>query len=319
MLLVSSMLFERFLKVIRNSQPRSGAAMTIMRILRALKLVRLMRIIRILRLIPELRVLLRSVMGSLSALCWAMVLLTVWMYVIGTALTQLVLYHRLEHPETNWEEHDLIVCWGTIGQTMLTLFQSLTGGIDWNDALSPLREEISMLLTPLFMLFIAFGSLCMLNIITGVFVESAMIAGSQDKDAHIVSDVRKIFGNAELEDADGYMTYTEFLHICNTEEMQSIFKQIDMDRTEAEGLFTLLDGNGNGRIDVDEFVNGVVGLRGPAKSLDLTLLIREMSQFVDKQMRFTKRVEDSLTRLDQAVGTEDQVLAITRRGRGSTS
>lgn len=54
--------------------------------------------------------------------------------------------------------------------------------------------------------------------------------------------------------------------------VRKVFKQLDLDVSEAKGLFQLLDTDRTGEIDADEFISGCCRLRGPAKALDLNLL-----------------------------------------------
>merc|ERR550537_1648760 len=58
--------------------------------------------------------------------------------------------------------------------------------------------------------------------------------------------------------------------------MKEYFRAIDVDPSEAKGLFRLLDMDGSGTINAEEFLNGCLRLRGPAKALDLALVMREM-------------------------------------------
>ena len=37
----------------------------------------------------------------------------------------------------------LVNFYGSLGATMLTMFQSITGGLDWDVPLTPLLEEVS--------------------------------------------------------------------------------------------------------------------------------------------------------------------------------
>merc|ERR1719482_1510829 len=66
--------------------------------------------------------------------------------------------------------------------TIKTLFRSITGGIDWIDAAQPLRQ-VSEVLEYAFMIYIAFGLLCVLNVITGVFVENANSITREDEES----------------------------------------------------------------------------------------------------------------------------------------
>jgi len=120
----------------------------------------------------------------------------------------------------------------------------------------------------------------MLNVITGVFVESALRRAHEDKDALMIENVREIFLNIKG-DMDGKLTLANFEKQAEASAMLEYFKAIDVDPSEARGLFRLLDRDGSDTIDAEEFFCGCLRLRGPAKALDLALVehqVKELSR-----------------------------------------
>merc|ERR1719517_350810 len=69
------------------------------------------------------------------------------------------------------------------------------------------------------------------------------------------------------------MTWDQFESQLHLPEMELYFKAIDLDVSEARGLFKLLDLDESGTINVDEFVMGCLRLRGPAKAIDMATLM----------------------------------------------
>merc|ERR1712137_896549 len=70
---------------------------------------------------------------------------------------------------------------GSTNNAILTLFMSVSGGMDWGEALKaltplPLHNKV------LFIGFIFFSIIAMLNIVTGMFVESVIGAAAMDRD-----------------------------------------------------------------------------------------------------------------------------------------
>merc|ERR1712100_18992 len=113
-----------------------------------------------------------------------------------------------------------------------------------------------------------------MNIVTGVFVEAAMRKGREDQDNFLINNVRELFRSI-FADGSGRITWIDFESHLDERVMQDYFVAVDLDRSEAKGLFHLLDMDGNGSIDVNEFLSGCLRLRGPAKSLDMQVLLRE--------------------------------------------
>merc|ERR1712012_1292040 len=80
-----------------------------------------------------------------------------------------------------------------LAKTMLSLFQAVSGGLDWDVVVTPLMMHISVWLAPLFSLYMAFTLLAMMNVVTAVFVESVLESTKKDKDLFIINNVRELF------------------------------------------------------------------------------------------------------------------------------
>merc|ERR1711884_378391 len=93
---------------------------------------------------------------------------------------------------------------------MCTLYMSISGGIDWSDAMSAL-EPLSEGYAILFVVFISTSVIAALNIVTGVFVESAMTRSLHDKETIIQEESDKATQQMDV--------------------MIEIFREIDVDGT----------------------------------------------------------------------------------------
>eukprot|EP00933_Yihiella_yeosuensis_P033327 TRINITY_DN27057_c0_g1_i1.p1 TRINITY_DN27057_c0_g1~~TRINITY_DN27057_c0_g1_i1.p1 ORF type:complete len:831 (+),score=115.06 TRINITY_DN27057_c0_g1_i1:283-2775(+) len=263
----------------------SGIPMNLsfVRLLRVMRLIRVIRAIRVLRLIGELRTIVTSILSSLKFLVWTIVLLCFIIYIVGVYLTQLVVdnravvdatSHTSQREEQEQQQQAMDRYYGSLGRTLLTLFQCITNGVDWGEALAPLMDQISPVMGVFFCMYIAFAVLAMLNVITGVFVESSLLSAKADKDYFLVNNVRELFCNPDGS-LSQEMSWDTFVDQLDRPEMRAYFKAMDLDPSEARGLFQLLDLDGSGTIDAQEFLNGCLRLRGPAKALDLHLVMRE--------------------------------------------
>merc|ERR1712048_972640 len=58
-------------------------------------------------------------------------------------------------------------------------------------------------------------------------------------------------------------------------DVSAFFILLDVDPSDAYALFKLLDDDGSGTIDADEFVDGCLRLQGQAKSIDLAKVRHE--------------------------------------------
>merc|ERR1712039_12025 len=117
--------------------------------------------------------------------------------------------------------------------------------------------------------------------------------GKKDKDMYMVNHVRTLFDSVDA-NGNGSINWEEFQSALGTDEMQEVFQQIDIDISEAEGVFHLLDINNSGKLSPEDFITGTTRLRGPAKSLDMTLLMREVEEVSKRQRNHARNVERQL-------------------------
>merc|ERR1719313_1458146 len=115
-----------------------------------------------------------SVAGTMKSLCWTVILIMLLIYVVGVYITQMIAEHATSNPEAALVGTDLEAYYGTLSRTLLSLFEAISGGIDWDTLVTPLIQEIHPIMGLIFSFYIAFAVLAMLNVVTGVFVEAAL-------------------------------------------------------------------------------------------------------------------------------------------------
>merc|ERR1712232_241655 len=93
------------------------------------------------------------------------------------------------------------------------------------------------------------------------------------------------------------LSLEDFERQADESAMVEYFRAIDVDPSEAKGLFRLLDCKGDGRIDAEAFLSGCLRLRGPAKALDFALLLHEVKQ-LHMSFEAHMRKVDPRSRLD---------------------
>jgi hypothetical protein len=282
-LVVALQLAEEFMTLVAASLPMN---FSFLRIVRILRLVRVVRLIRLLRLIGELRTLVTSLAGSLKSFGWTIVLLFGLVYTTSVFFTQLVTDHRIG--ENGTESVALQSYFGSLDNTILALVQSIMGGVSWRNITTPLKYEIHWVLALLFCVYITFCILAMMNVVTGVFVDSALNSAKNDKDIYMVNSVRSMFRRLDI-DLTGELTFEQFRASLGTTEMLEYFRQINVDIMEAQGIFELLDIDNSGHLSAEEFISGCMRICGPAKALDMIVLIREV--------REVRNVQESLGNL----------------------
>jgi len=165
----------------------------------------------------------------------------------------------------------------------------------------PLIDHVSPLAGVMFSIYIAFAIFALLNVVTGVFVQSAMRAAKEDNDVYLVNHVRELFENTDT-DGSGKISWEEFEDQLESKAMREYFKHIDIDISEAQGLFFLLDMDGSGTIDADEFLNGSLRLRGPAKAIEIALIMRTLKWLAEHAQKSRKLQERIIVELVRRTG-----------------
>jgi len=268
----------------------------VVRMMRVFRLIRVMRFIRILSAFSALRMMVVSIMDSVRSLVWTIVLILLAMFITSVYFTQMVTDHKVSQMDKttveerarmmNLEDPRLLEFYGTLDRTMLTLYQTISEGIHWDAAMEPLRVHCSAWMPVSFSLYVAFVTFAMLNVITGVFVESAIQTANEDKKKVLLDNMRSVFQDADM-DNSGSITWDEFKSQLENPQLQSFLGAVDLDLREAENLFHLLDVHGRKEIDFDDFVSGAMKIHGFAKAIDLATFMHEF-------IRHEKRVEKGL-------------------------
>eukprot|EP00971_Amphidinium_carterae_P129266 2560376-Amphidinium_carterae.1 len=173
--------------------------------------------------------------------------------------------------------------YGSLGASMLTLFMSISGGADWQDLLEPL-SQLSRAYSLIYVLYVSFVVFGIMNVLTAIFVESGSQIASIDQDLAIqeqlrrdkatINTIKSVFHDAD-KDASGLMTLTELEELLLDPKYIYAMRLIGLDVSEARGLFQLLDVNQTNAVSIEEFIAGMMRLKGAAKSVDLALLVHE--------------------------------------------
>jgi len=157
--------------------------------LRILRIARIMRLARLLHLVVELRSMITSICASLKPLAWAMLLFCMLIYVVAVAMTQLANEYRAQAIKIDESDPDLDRYFNTLGTAILSLWECISGGMDWGSVATPLIQDVSPAMAVVFSVYIAFSMLAMMNVITGIFVDNATTSAQQDKEIYVAKSV----------------------------------------------------------------------------------------------------------------------------------
>mmetsp|Transcript_55318 Transcript_55318/g.131989 ORF Transcript_55318/g.131989 Transcript_55318/m.131989 type:complete len:736 (+) Transcript_55318:108-2315(+) len=257
-----------------------------LRVLRVVRILRAARVMRTVKYVTELRLMVMSIISTLSSLFWAFLLLLLVLYLVGIGIMQLVEHHIRNDSgimDDQVKYAALLDYYGSLADCLLTLFMSISGGADWNDLLQPLKD-FSKAYVLIYVFYIAFMVFGVTNVLTAIFVESASQIAAIDQDLAIqdqlrrdkstINMIRAMFHEAD-EDRSGSLTLVELENLLVNPKYIWAMRLIGVDVSEARRLFQLLDTNESDAVCIEEFITGMMRLKGSAKGVDLASHIYE--------------------------------------------
>eukprot|EP00416_Gambierdiscus_australes_P024312 CAMPEP_0171079590 /NCGR_PEP_ID=MMETSP0766_2-20121228/15349_1 /TAXON_ID=439317 /ORGANISM="Gambierdiscus australes, Strain CAWD 149" /LENGTH=290 /DNA_ID=CAMNT_0011536789 /DNA_START=69 /DNA_END=941 /DNA_ORIENTATION=+ len=282
---------------------------------------------RVLRYFNELRVMLLQIMNSLKPMVWAFFFLTLVILMFTLVFMQGVVDYFegvktgkfVQDPVAVAESKELEEMCGSFALSLLALFMSISGGVSWWVIVKPLMQ-VSPIYVSLFLLYIVTLMVGVLNIIAGIFVETATDAAIKDREAVANEEMNKnealMKGLEELfdefdEDKTGTISWQRFEELTKRNEVRAFLASLELDVWHAQEVFKLIDANDNGFISIDEFVVGIMRLKGQAKRTDVHSLMFEISRVLKKLEKQKVWVADRLDRIEEHLALTSRKPSIT--------
>ncbi|CAE7649580.1 unnamed protein product, partial [Symbiodinium pilosum] len=148
---------------------------------------------------------------------------------------------------------------------------------------------------------------CVLNVVGAVFVQQTMKLAADDHDLFMQQQTRAaeaytrkikdVFTKLDMS-GEGYIYMEEFVEILNTPTMSHFMAKLELESTDLLSLFKLIDVDDSGQVSLEDFMTGCQRLKGPAKSVDLALLLAHTA-------RLNCKVDNVLHLVGGETGLED--------------
>eukprot|EP00927_Polykrikos_kofoidii_P068139 TRINITY_DN6351_c0_g1_i4.p1 TRINITY_DN6351_c0_g1~~TRINITY_DN6351_c0_g1_i4.p1 ORF type:complete len:650 (-),score=100.95 TRINITY_DN6351_c0_g1_i4:684-2591(-) len=252
----------------------SGISWSIMRFLRLLRIV---RAVRLFAFVPDLRSILLSIFATVGPVCWTLLVLISVTFLISVAITQNVGDVFDVCTGSNGKAvgcpEDVQMFFGSLPLSVLTLYGSVAGGVDWRQVVIVLVKHVSPVAGFLLVVHITFVIFALFNAVTSCFVQCTLRA-AEDNQTDVLKTLAKDIFHKTKGSTAGSMGKHEFMSALQSQEMQEYFKVIGVDVDNAETLFDVVDINSSGTIELDEFVRSVVFLKGPAQAFDFVAFVK---------------------------------------------
>lgn len=242
---------------------------------RAIRLMRILRVFRLFRVLTQLYMLVMSFMEAVQSVVWVSVLAGVYLFLCAVFLTRMLGQplgaDALDSSDLDASDVDHAMfykqAFGTIPQSMLTLFQ-LMATPDLRLVQTAIDHSLGVKL--FFVSYVVFGSFALLSILTGVISESMVSKGQVrrenmrfEEEARLKAvrqRLREHFKEYD-ESGDGLLSRAEFSHA-----IPSILQLLKEQSGEDDAIYTeddlimvfdLMDLDGGGELDVEEFLKGM--------------------------------------------------------------
>ncbi|CAK9079254.1 Probable voltage-dependent R-type calcium channel subunit alpha-1E (DOE-1) (Voltage-gated calcium channel subunit alpha Cav2.3) [Durusdinium trenchii] len=275
----------------------------VFRFIRVTRILKTIQFVRILRFFMALRTLVTSIFSTVKSLVWALLLLGLIVYIFAVIFVQVVNdYMDSAHSVTEEVQSLSQRHFSSLTSCMLSLFMSIAGGVSWQEVLEPVKE-VSTWWVFLFLFFISFTEFAVLNVVTGVFCQSAIESASHDqahmmqsmmqnKETHL-NKIKDLFAKMGAHES-GCITFSMFEDKINDPDVRAFFESLDLDIWDAWTFFKLLDTDGGGMVEVEEFFMGCLRFRGTARSMDVAKLIQDQRWLIHHLSSFEAFMESEL-------------------------
>ncbi|CAK0838250.1 unnamed protein product [Prorocentrum cordatum] len=259
------------------------AMLSTLRLARLLSLVLVTDVIRQHPFFRELRIMIHSLTGAVKGFLWSSLLIFTILLIFGTVLSEGTLAFLVQSGGED-SSAGLQARFGSLFLAVLTLFQAVSGGVDWHEVWQIL-DALGWGYRGVFLLYIGFSFLTLLNVVTAVLIEGTLMRCTTDRGLVVQSELmakrdflqamRKVFRELDV-DEDGDITVEELRGRMKEPEIGAYFSQLGVDSDQVGKLFLLLDRDKSGTLDPEEFMFGCLKLRGAAKNLDVAVLHQEV-------------------------------------------
>jgi Ca2+-binding EF-hand superfamily protein len=165
------------------------------------------------------------------------------------------------------------------------MFQATMSGC-WPNYAQTMIDQVHGLYVVFWIVYVAVVVFAVTRIISGYFFLEAMaskqnstdllVAEQSAKRIKVLNKLNELFKEAD-KSGDGLLDRDEFEQVLGHPEVRLYLQSLELDIHEEKALFQLID-DGDDNITYAEFINGVMRLKGQARSLDVVAMMRDLSK-----------------------------------------
>jgi len=182
---------------------------------------------------------------------------------------------------------------------MYTLYEITFAG-NWPTYARPVIDGVSSYFALFFLLYITLIVFAVIRVITAIFLKDTLDAASNDaehlvverlqKKAQYVKKLEAMF-RAIDETGDGMITKERMSETLQIPEVKAYFQTLEVDVHEGAALFHILD-NGDGEVTLEEFIDGILRCKGPARAIDQVAMQADLCHLHNKLTDILRIMEE---------------------------
>jgi hypothetical protein len=198
---------------------------------------------------------------------------------------------------------------GTVPLAIVNLYMAVTSGNDWA-LYYEVIERCGAFYRMAFLFFTFFFVFALFNILTGIFVEKAVLATQPDRDELILEQCRKsrkeadefrVLCNRLDTDHSGTISYDEFVLSMQDDRMVAYMASVGLEVHDVELFFKIVANGSDEEVDIGQFVEGCMGIRGQATGLAMQKSLYETSRLHTKLQLMNDSLTDRMAEMSHAL------------------
>jgi len=287
--------------ILENLSTDSGPDFTVIRVARVFRIVRSFKVAKKVKIMQPLHLFMRTITGSIGITLWSLVFLGL-VQLMGALFVSRFVHSFIVDPSQPLEDR----LWanrmyGSAMKSYYTFFEiTFSGG--WPNYVRPLIEKVGVGYAAFFAVYIAGWVFAALRIVSALFIKETLAQASKDEESHatqkreekrrIVRRFRRYFAQADTSH-NGQVDADEFLKLFRDPEVRNWLDVHEIDGNDPQAVWQLMD-TGREDINIKEFVDGLLRMRGPAKAQDVLAVKKHLVGLSGWCMRVDEKLEGLL-------------------------